>query len=163
MRGWIQVLVFWSFSLHESACYDFSAMFGLWSCTLALSANKAEDGDDCFFALVPYRYRPPTFHVQAWYDEVKDYSFSYPQECNPYCPFKCSGPVCTHYTQVTSHGLHLWSTFGGHLGPDFVSRLQLVWATSSRIGCAVNLCYNMNVWGQIWAKAVYLVCNYSPK
>lgn len=40
---------------------------------------------------------------------------------------------------------------------------QLVWATSSRIGCAVNLCYNMNVWGQIWAKAVYLVCNYSPK
>uniref|UniRef100_A0AAX7TEN0 LCCL domain-containing protein n=1 Tax=Astatotilapia calliptera TaxID=8154 RepID=A0AAX7TEN0_ASTCA len=85
------------------------------------------------------RYRPPTSHVQAWYDEVKDYSFPYPQECNPYCPFRCSGPVCTHYTQV------------------------LVWATSSRIGCAINLCYNMNVWGQIWAKAVYLVCNYSPK
>ncbi|KAK5898479.1 hypothetical protein CgunFtcFv8_015893 [Champsocephalus gunnari] len=84
------------------------------------------------------RHRPPTFHVQAWYDEVKDYSFPYPQECDPYCPFRCSGPVCTHYT-------------------------QLVWATSSRIGCAVNTCYNMNVWGQIWAKAVYLVCNYSPK
>ncbi|KAL1006277.1 hypothetical protein UPYG_G00070160 [Umbra pygmaea] len=82
--------------------------------------------------------RPPTSHVQAWYDEVKDYSFPYPQECNPYCPFRCSGPVCTHYT-------------------------QLVWATSSRIGCAINRCYNMNVWGQIWAKAVYLVCNYSPK
>lgn len=46
------------------------------------------------------RYRPPTSHVQAWYDEVKDYSFPYPQECNPYCPLKCSGPVCTHYTQV---------------------------------------------------------------
>ncbi|CAG5895888.1 unnamed protein product [Menidia menidia] len=87
------------------------------------------------------RYRPPTFHVQAWYDEVKDYSFPYPQECNPYCLFRCSGPVCTHYTQVPT----------------------LVWATSSRIGCAINLCYNMNVWGQIWAKAVYLVCNYSPK
>uniref|UniRef100_A0A8C2ZLT5 Cysteine rich secretory protein LCCL domain containing 1 n=1 Tax=Cyclopterus lumpus TaxID=8103 RepID=A0A8C2ZLT5_CYCLU len=84
------------------------------------------------------RYRPPTSHVQAWYDEVKDYSFPYPQECDPYCPFRCSGPVCTHYT-------------------------QLVWATSSRIGCAINMCYNMNVWGQIWAKAVYLVCNYSPK
>uniref|UniRef100_A0A8C5N7K7 LCCL domain-containing protein n=1 Tax=Gouania willdenowi TaxID=441366 RepID=A0A8C5N7K7_GOUWI len=84
------------------------------------------------------RYRPPTFHVQAWYDEVKDFSFPYPQECNPYCPFRCSGPVCTHYT-------------------------QLVWATSSRVGCAVNLCYNMNVWGQIWSKSVYLVCNYSPK
>lgn len=46
------------------------------------------------------RYRPPTSHVQAWYDEVRDYSFPYPQECNPYCPFRCSGPVCTHYTQV---------------------------------------------------------------
>uniref|UniRef100_A0A8B9KT28 Cysteine rich secretory protein LCCL domain containing 1 n=1 Tax=Astyanax mexicanus TaxID=7994 RepID=A0A8B9KT28_ASTMX len=84
------------------------------------------------------RYRPPTSHVQAWYDEVKDYSFPYPQECNPHCPFTCTGPVCTHYT-------------------------QLVWATSSRIGCAINVCYDMNVWGQIWAKAVYLVCNYSPK
>lgn len=39
---------------------------------------------------------------------------------------------------------------------------QLVWATSSRIGCAVNVCYNMNVWGMVWAKAVYLVCNYAP-
>uniref|UniRef100_H3AK68 Cysteine rich secretory protein LCCL domain containing 1 n=1 Tax=Latimeria chalumnae TaxID=7897 RepID=H3AK68_LATCH len=84
------------------------------------------------------RYRPPTFHVQAWYDEVRDYTYPYPQECNPYCPFRCSGPVCTHYTQV-------------------------VWATSSRIGCAITLCHNMNVWGQIWPKAVYLVCNYSPK
>ncbi|CAN0275417.1 unnamed protein product [Lampetra fluviatilis] len=84
------------------------------------------------------RFRPPTFHVQAWYDEVRDYSFPYPHECNPWCPFRCTGPVCTHYT-------------------------QLVWATSSRIGCAINLCYNMNVWGQVWARAVYLVCNYAPK
>ncbi|KAL6085876.1 hypothetical protein STEG23_034578, partial [Scotinomys teguina] len=84
------------------------------------------------------RYRPPTFHVQAWYDEVRDFSYPYEHECNPYCPFRCSGPVCTHYTQV-------------------------VWATSSRIGCAINLCHNMNIWGQIWPKAVYLVCNYSPK
>nr|XP_023650473.1 cysteine-rich secretory protein LCCL domain-containing 1 [Paramormyrops kingsleyae]XP_023650474.1 cysteine-rich secretory protein LCCL domain-containing 1 [Paramormyrops kingsleyae] len=84
------------------------------------------------------RYRPPTFHIQAWYDEVRDYIYPYPQECNSYCPFHCTGPVCTHYT-------------------------QLVWATSSRVGCAINVCHNMNVWGQIWAKAVYLVCNYSPK
>uniref|UniRef100_A0A8C7WEV9 Cysteine-rich secretory protein LCCL domain containing 1b n=1 Tax=Oncorhynchus mykiss TaxID=8022 RepID=A0A8C7WEV9_ONCMY len=83
------------------------------------------------------RDRPPTFHVQAWYDEVRDYSYPYPQECNPHCPFRCSGPVCTHYT-------------------------QMVWATSSHIGCAINICYNMNVWGMIWTKAVYLVCNYSP-
>uniref|UniRef100_H3CLG7 Cysteine-rich secretory protein LCCL domain containing 1b n=1 Tax=Tetraodon nigroviridis TaxID=99883 RepID=H3CLG7_TETNG len=83
------------------------------------------------------RDRPPTYHVQAWYDEVRYYSYPYSQECDPHCPFRCSGPVCTHYT-------------------------QLVWATSSRIGCAINVCYNMNVWGMIWAKAVYLVCNYSP-
>uniref|UniRef100_A0A670YJD4 Cysteine rich secretory protein LCCL domain containing 1 n=1 Tax=Pseudonaja textilis TaxID=8673 RepID=A0A670YJD4_PSETE len=84
------------------------------------------------------RYRPLTFHVQSWYDEVRDFTYPYPQECNPYCPYRCSGPVCTHYTQV-------------------------VWATSNRVGCAVNLCHNMNVWGQIWPKAIYLVCNYSPK
>ncbi|XP_062843977.1 cysteine-rich secretory protein LCCL domain-containing 1b [Trichomycterus rosablanca] len=83
------------------------------------------------------RDRPPTFHVQAWYDEVQYFSYPYPQECNPHCPYRCSGPVCTHYT-------------------------QLVWATSNKIGCAINVCYNMNVWGMIWAKAVYLVCNYSP-
>lgn len=46
------------------------------------------------------RYRPLTFHVQSWYDEVRDFSYPYPQECNPYCPYRCSGPVCTHYTQV---------------------------------------------------------------
>lgn len=115
------------------------------------------------------RYRPPTSHVQAWYDEVKDYSFPYPQECSPYCPFRCSGPVCTHYTQVNTQGLAFLSNIS-LIYVTFVSVncvlsffLQLVWATSSRIGCAINLCYNMNVWGQIWAKAVYLVCNYSPK
>lgn len=73
----------------------------------------------CLSALVPCRYRPPTFHVQAWYDEVKDYSFPYPQECNTYCPFKCSGPVCTHYTQVTTHGLYHSIYIGGHSGSDF--------------------------------------------
>ncbi|MEQ2175243.1 Cysteine-rich secretory protein LCCL domain-containing 2 [Goodea atripinnis] len=46
------------------------------------------------------RYRSPAFHVQAWYDEVKDYTYPYPQECNPRCPDRCSGPMCTHYTQV---------------------------------------------------------------
>lgn len=84
------------------------------------------------------RYRPPAFHVQAWYDEVKDYTYPYPHECNPWCPDRCSGPMCTHYT-------------------------QLVWATTSRVGCAVHVCPQMNVWGEIWENAVYLVCNYSPK
>uniref|UniRef100_A0A3B5A0D4 Cysteine rich secretory protein LCCL domain containing 2 n=1 Tax=Stegastes partitus TaxID=144197 RepID=A0A3B5A0D4_9TELE len=84
------------------------------------------------------RYRSPAFHVQAWYDEVKDYTYPYPHECNPWCPERCSGPMCTHYT-------------------------QLVWATTSRVGCAVHVCPKMNVWGEIWENAVYLVCNYSPK
>lgn len=84
------------------------------------------------------RHRSPAFHVQAWYDEVKDYTYPYPHECNPSCPERCSGPMCTHYT-------------------------QLVWATTSRVGCAVHACPRMNVWGEIWENAVYLVCNYSPK
>ena len=47
------------------------------------------------------RYRSPAYHVQAWYDEVKDYTYPYPHECNPWCPERCSGPMCTHYTQVS--------------------------------------------------------------
>ncbi|XP_060727626.1 cysteine-rich secretory protein LCCL domain-containing 2 [Tachysurus vachellii] len=84
------------------------------------------------------RYRSPAYHVQAWYDEVKDYTFPYPHECNPWCPERCSGPMCTHYTQI-------------------------VWATTNRVGCAVHVCPSMNVWGETWQNAVYLVCNYSPK
>uniref|UniRef100_A0A4W4H096 SCP domain-containing protein n=1 Tax=Electrophorus electricus TaxID=8005 RepID=A0A4W4H096_ELEEL len=84
------------------------------------------------------RYRSPAYHVQAWYDEVKDYTYPYPYECIPWCPERCSGPMCTHYT-------------------------QLVWATTSRVGCAVHICPRMSVWGEIWENSVYLVCNYSPK
>nr|XP_033797468.1 cysteine-rich secretory protein LCCL domain-containing 2 [Geotrypetes seraphini] len=84
------------------------------------------------------RYRSPAFHIQSWYDEVKDYTYPYPQECNPWCPEKCSGTMCTHYTQI-------------------------VWATTNKVGCAVNVCERMSVWGETWENAVYLVCNYSPK
>lgn len=38
--------------------------------------------------------------MQSWYDEVKDYTYPYPHECNPWCPERCSGAMCTHYTQV---------------------------------------------------------------
>ncbi|KAG9329041.1 hypothetical protein JZ751_001000 [Albula glossodonta] len=76
--------------------------------------------------------------VKPWYDEVRDYAFPYPRDCNPQCPMRCYGPMCTHYT-------------------------QMVWATSNRVGCAVNTCYNMYVWGAVWRRATYLVCNYSPK
>ncbi|EMP36235.1 Cysteine-rich secretory protein LCCL domain-containing 2 [Chelonia mydas] len=84
------------------------------------------------------RYRSPAFHVQSWYDEVKDYTYPYPHECDPWCPERCSGAMCTHYTQI-------------------------VWATTTKVGCAVNVCKQMSVWGEIWENAVYLVCNYSPK
>ncbi|MXQ80206.1 hypothetical protein E5288_WYG006409 [Bos mutus] len=84
------------------------------------------------------RYRSILQLVKPWYDEVKDYAFPYPQDCNPRCPMRCFGPMCTHYT-------------------------QMVWATSNRIGCAIHTCQNMNVWGAVWRRAVYLVCNYAPK
>ncbi|XP_021112273.1 cysteine-rich secretory protein LCCL domain-containing 2 isoform X2 [Heterocephalus glaber] len=84
------------------------------------------------------RYRSPGFHVQSWYDEVKDYTYPYPHECNPWCPERCSGAMCTHYTQI-------------------------VWATTNKVGCAVHTCHRIDVWGEIWENAVYLVCNYSPK
>uniref|UniRef100_A0A803Y1P9 SCP domain-containing protein n=3 Tax=Neognathae TaxID=8825 RepID=A0A803Y1P9_MELGA len=84
------------------------------------------------------RYRSILQLVKPWYDEVKDYAFPYPQDCNPRCPMRCYGPMCTHYT-------------------------QMVWATSNRIGCAIHTCHNMNVWGSVWRRAVYLVCNYAPK
>ncbi|KAF0028147.1 hypothetical protein F2P81_019234 [Scophthalmus maximus] len=83
------------------------------------------------------RYRSILQLVKPWYDEVKDYSFPYPRDCNPRCPLRCYGPMCTHYT-------------------------QMVWATSNKVGCAVHTCHNMNVWGSVWKRATYLVCNYSP-
>ncbi|CAF98016.1 unnamed protein product [Tetraodon nigroviridis] len=46
------------------------------------------------------RYRSILQLVKPWYDEVKDYAFPYPRDCNPRCPLKCYGPMCTHYTQV---------------------------------------------------------------
>ncbi|KAF5926334.1 hypothetical protein HPG69_011465 [Diceros bicornis minor] len=53
-------------------------------------------------------------------------------------------------------------------GPSYLLRflgqnLSMVWATSNRIGCAIHTCQNMNVWGAVWRRAVYLVCNYAPK
>ncbi|XP_067460916.1 peptidase inhibitor 15-like [Thunnus thynnus] len=76
--------------------------------------------------------------VKPWYDEVNDYVFPYPHLCNPSCPLLCYGPMCTHYT-------------------------QMVWASTNRVGCAVQTCYNMFVWGVLWREATFLVCNYSPK
>uniref|UniRef100_A0A8C8CDY1 SCP domain-containing protein n=1 Tax=Oncorhynchus tshawytscha TaxID=74940 RepID=A0A8C8CDY1_ONCTS len=66
--------------------------------------------------------------VRSWQDEKN--SFSYPNTC--------SGPVCSHYT-------------------------QMVWANTNKMGCAINKCSNMNVYGSSWRTAVFLVCNYSIK
>lgn len=72
------------------------------------------------------------------------------------------------------HTRLLWAPYG--FRPDYVtlvifplnfdvrmSSFQIVWATTNKIGCAVNTCQRMNVWGDVWENAVYLVCNYSPK
>uniref|UniRef100_A0A8C0RPD9 Cysteine rich secretory protein LCCL domain containing 2 n=1 Tax=Canis lupus familiaris TaxID=9615 RepID=A0A8C0RPD9_CANLF len=113
------------------------------------------------------RYRSPGFHVQSWYDEVKDYTYPYPHECNPWCPERCSGPMCTHYTQYSCWAELVFvrpvqeTDSAGNLYGDFTS--LIVWATTNKIGCAVNTCRRMNVWGDVWENAVYLVCNYSPK
>lgn len=83
-------------------------------------------------------YRSILQLVKPWYDEVRDYLFPYPRDCNPRCPMRCYAPMCTHYT-------------------------QMVWASTNRVGCAIQTCYNMVVWGALWRQATYLVCNYSPK
>lgn len=79
--------------------------------------------------------------------------------------------MCTHYTQVKdSRGAEPTLPTSPHVWIGIIcsfsiipSPLQIVWATTNRIGCAVNVCKQMNVWGEIWENAVYLVCNYSPK
>ncbi|KAM8996895.1 peptidase inhibitor R3HDML [Ara ararauna] len=76
--------------------------------------------------------------VKSWHQEKQHYSFPHPQECNPRCPSKCSGSVCSHYT-------------------------QMVWASSSRLGCALSTCSNIRVWGSTLRHAVLLVCNYAFK
>lgn len=40
---------------------------------------------------------------------------------------------------------------------------QMVWASSNRLGCAIHTCGSINVWGNTWHHAVYLVCNYAIK
>ena len=84
------------------------------------------------------RFRSVVDLVRSWSEEKRHYSFPAPKDCTPHCPWLCSGPVCSHYT-------------------------QMVWASSSRLGCAINTCSSINVWGNTWQQAVYLVCNYAIK
>ncbi|OWK15652.1 CRISPLD2 [Cervus elaphus hippelaphus] len=84
------------------------------------------------------RYRSPGFHVQSWYDEVKDYTYPYPHECNPWCPERCSGPMCTHYTQV-----RLEDRAGNWIGeaPYRTGRPCSECPPKYGGGCKNNLCY----------------------
>nr|XP_005491353.1 peptidase inhibitor R3HDML [Zonotrichia albicollis] len=84
------------------------------------------------------RYRSVLDMVKSWHQEKQHYSFPQPRECNPRCPSTCSGSVCSHYT-------------------------QMVWATSSRLGCALGTCAIVRVWGSTWRHAILLVCNYAIK
>nr|XP_009511531.1 PREDICTED: peptidase inhibitor R3HDML-like [Phalacrocorax carbo] len=45
-------------------------------------------------------YRSVVDMVKSWHQEKQHYSFPHPRECNPRCPSKCSGSVCSHSTQV---------------------------------------------------------------
>lgn len=46
------------------------------------------------------RYRSVVDLVKSWSEEKRHYLFPAPKDCNPHCPWHCSGPVCSHYTQV---------------------------------------------------------------
>ncbi|OWK03562.1 hypothetical protein Celaphus_00007996, partial [Cervus elaphus hippelaphus] len=82
------------------------------------------------------RYRSVVDLVKSWSEEKRHYLFPAPKDCTPHCPWRCSGPVCSHYT-------------------------QMVWASSNRLGCAIHTCGSIRVWGSTWHQAVYLVCNYA--
>lgn len=53
-----------------------------------------------FHLLCLPRYRSVVDLVKPWSEEKRHYSFPAPKDCNPHCPWHCSGPVCSHYTQV---------------------------------------------------------------
>ncbi|KAI6074102.1 Peptidase inhibitor R3HDML isoform X2 [Aix galericulata] len=50
------------------------------------------------------RYRSVVDMVRSWHREQQHFSFPHPRECNPRCPSKCSGSVCSHYTQAVCPG-----------------------------------------------------------
>uniref|UniRef100_A0A8C8ZAL0 R3H domain containing like n=1 Tax=Prolemur simus TaxID=1328070 RepID=A0A8C8ZAL0_PROSS len=83
------------------------------------------------------RYRSVVDLMKSWSEE-KQHLFPALKDCDPHCPWHCRGSACSHYT-------------------------QMVWASSSRLGCAIHTCSRINVWGSTWHQAVYLVCNYAIK
>ncbi|KAJ7413065.1 Peptidase inhibitor R3HDML [Willisornis vidua] len=100
------------------------------------------------------RYRSVIDMVKSWHQEKQHYSFPHPHECNPRCPSKCSGSVCSHYTQGKLLAM---------LQDEVWELIWMVWATSSRLGCALGTCANVRVWGSTWRHTTLLVCNYAIK
>ncbi|XP_037667668.1 peptidase inhibitor R3HDML [Choloepus didactylus] len=84
------------------------------------------------------QYRSAVDRARSQSEEKQHYSFPAPRDCTPCCPWRCSGPVCSHYN-------------------------QMVWASSSRLGCALHTCGSIRVLGGTWRRAVYLVCNYAVR
>lgn len=65
----------------------------------------------------------------------------------------------THRLDTQTHCLHVHLPLGCH-STVCVCALQMVWADTHRVGCAVHLCNSME--GLSWEKASFLVCNYYP-
>lgn len=58
----------------------------------------------------------------------------------------------------------LWDAWEvGHHQRLLSVSMQMVWASSSRLGCALSSCTNIQVWGSTWRHATLLVCNYAIK
>ncbi len=92
-----------SFPVNDQWCFLwlFSTIpIDIWSWMSKEGISSHHNEIWCYVWIV-YRYRSILQLVKPWYDEVKDYSFPYPRDCNPRCPLKCYGPMCTHYTQVS--------------------------------------------------------------
>lgn len=80
-----------------------------------------------------------------------------------HCFYEMNSIVCAVFriTRVLEFLLFQESIF--YPQKTSLTDIQMVWATTNRVGCAVQTCYNMVVWGAMWRQATYLVCNYSPK
>ncbi|KGL85888.1 Peptidase inhibitor R3HDML, partial [Charadrius vociferus] len=87
------------------------------------------------------RYRSVVDMVKSWHQEKQHYSFPHPRVVTG-----CGTPVA-----------------GGRQQRLFSVPGQMVWASSSRLGCALSACANVQVWGSTWRHAVLLVCNYAIK
>ncbi|XP_018425858.1 PREDICTED: cysteine-rich secretory protein LCCL domain-containing 2-like [Nanorana parkeri] len=95
---------------------------------------------------------PPASNMEfmTWDEELERSSEAWAQEC-----MWEHGPT----NLLMSIGQNL-AVHWGRPPLTHLFHLQIVWATTTKVGCAVNNCKRMNVWGEIWENAVYLVCSF---